>query len=201
MEWCAELSLETSPLEAQVIQWRGAIAYNTQAAGSAILAITYSDLGIKSLGLTEDGGIWSGTDDFSGGTGNHEIITLKFLYDNDHMDVDESGRFNAADVDELESYLESTDPELLERFDFNSSGDIDQEDVDVLDALVDAGLHAGVFGDALGDNGTVDCPTMMWAGPVFGYTLGQANYKITLDYDLDGDTDSADEAAYDALCD
>lgn len=203
MEWCAELALEESApgTDAPIIQWRGALAFNTQASGSAVLGIVYSDLGLASIGLTEDEGVWSGTDSFPGGTGNHEIITLKFLYDNDHMDVDGSGRFNGDDVDELESYLESTDPELLERFDFNSSGDIDQEDVDVLEALVDAGLHAGVFGDALGNNGTVDCPSPMWAGPAFGYTLGQAGYKITLDFDLDGDTDSVDEAAYEALCD
>ena len=116
------------------------------------------------------------------------------------MDVDDSGRFNADDVDELESYLESTDPDLLDRFDFNSSGDIDQEDVDVLAALVDAGLHAGVFGDWDGD-GDVDCPSMVWTGPAFIYTLGQAGYKIRFDYDLDGDMDSIDEAVYDALCD
>lgn len=203
MEWCAELSLEEPApgTDAPIIQWRGALAFNTQASGSVVLGIVYSDLGLASIGLTEDEGVWSGTDSFPGGTGNHEIITLKFLYDNDHMDVDGSGRFNGDDVDELDSYLESTDPELLERFDFNSSGDIDQEDVDVLAALVDAGLHAGVFGDALGNNGTVDCPSPMWAGPAFGYTLGQAGYKITLDFDLDGDTDSVDEAAYEALCD
>ncbi len=81
----------------------------------------------------------------------------------------------------------------IDRFDFDSSDVIDQGDVDVLDALLDADLGAGLFGDADAD-GDADCAdyTLILANFVDGSVLGDADYEVTFDSDLDGDNDATD---------
>lgn len=186
-----------STADSSKILWRGSLAHHESSL--VTLALIYNNLGVKRIGLDEDDGVYSGTGELCGNVGDHDIVLLEFFYDNDSFDVNRDGRFNAADVGELESLIGSTNPDLLEQFDFNSSGDIDQEDDDVLNKLVEAGLSAGVFGDVDGD-GKVECPSPGWPGPIFNSRIGQDNYKITLDYNLDGDNDLADRAAYLGLC-
>ncbi|MCL4220081.1 MAG: hypothetical protein KJZ65_01800 [Phycisphaerales bacterium] len=126
--------------------------------------------------------------------GSSSVSLLVARFDPSEMDVDGDGRFTDADPSALEAELSSTDADLLFRFDFNDSGDIDEDDVAVLDALVLCDLDHGVLGDLDGD-GETDCDDfdLLPASP--SYTLGDAYYQFELDADMDGDNDSADRAA------
>lgn len=75
---------------------------------------------------------------------------------------------------------------------------IAQEDLDIIRAMLDAGLGAGEFGDWNGD-GVVDCDDYYGAPSVFSATICDPAYRVELDFDLDGDNDAADRAAFDAL--
>lgn len=127
-------------------------------------------------------------------SGTTDMSILAVHFNPDQMDVDGDGRFNGADVSALEAELESTDEDLLFRFDFNDSGDIDEDDVAVLDALITCELGHGLFGDLDGD-GDTDCDDFDLLPSSPSYTLGDAYYQFELDADLDGDNDASDRAA------
>lgn len=88
-------------------------------------------------------------------SGSSDAHVMFVAFDPDQMDVNGDGRFNDADAAALEAELNSTDEDLLFKFDFDGSGDIDEDDVAVLNALVFCDLGHGVFADLDGD-GDVD---------------------------------------------
>lgn len=141
-----------------------------------------------------DNGSGEGTDGDSvniPGDSDLSILTLTVNFTDALIDVNSDGRFNALDVPALQAKLGSTNATDLGKWDFNFSGAIDAEDVAVLDALVDNGLHSGVFADFDQDGG-VDCDDLDGVDAYFGYTFGDANYRVELDKNLDGITDATD---------
>ncbi len=125
--------------------------------------------------------------------GVFEFRVVTVMFGPDELDITGDGRFNILDAYALEAELSSTDPDLLERFDFNSSGDIDMFDVSILHALIDCGLDHGILGDLNGD-GVLDCDDfdLLPASP--NYVIGDSNYMIQLDADLNGTNDATDRA-------
>lgn len=109
------------------------------------------------------------------------------------LDADGDGRFSQSDPDFLQLQIGSVDPDLVSRFDFDESGDISQADVDQLSLFVGAGIGGGLFGDANND-GIPDCQDLALLRSLLPSTsLGDADYNIRLDYDLDGEIDASDE--------
>ncbi len=159
---------------------------------------------VQAMGAMPVGDDWSIDMVQSGGAGTFTLDLRPYTFDDAGLDVtgvlgfDAEGRFNELDVDALLAELGSTDPDLLERWDVNDNGIIDDDpdgDVDFLWTLVEAELDSGVFGDLNGDS-LPDCQMRDQIALLFGYTLADEEYDIRLDYDLDGDTDSADEAVF-----
>ena len=112
------------------------------------------------------------------------------------FDVQGDGRFSALDVSSLTALFgtpAATDPENLDRYDFDASEAIDQGDATILNAMLDAGLGSGVFGDHDSD-GDADCNDYAAVVNNFvnGSVLGDPNYEISYDFDLDGDNDAVD---------
>lgn len=119
-----------------------------------------------------------------------------FAFTDSTYDVNEDGRFNELDEQQLDGLIGSTDLHIIQRFDFDHDGVIDSEDVSVLSLAIDDSLGSGLFGDWNHD-GMVNCldrPGLSY----FGYSLGQSGYIIELDFDLDGDTDHTDMSHFDA---
>lgn len=125
--------------------------------------------------------------------GVFEFRVVTVTFGPDELDINGDGRFNILDAYALEAELTSTDPDLLERFDFNNSGDIDMFDVSILHALIDCGLDHSILGDLNGD-GILDCDDfdLLPASP--NYVIGDSNYMIELDADLNGTNDATDRA-------
>lgn len=83
-----------------------------------------------------------------------EGVILKFS--ESEVDIDSSGRFDSADPIALAGLIGSSDPLVISAWDIDRDGQITQEDVDLLQALIDAGLGSGMPGDLNGD-GVLDC--------------------------------------------
>ena len=81
----------------------------------------------------------------------------------------------------------------LDAFDFDGSGAVEQDELDIVQGILDCGLGSGVFADADAD-GDADCADYAAAVVNFvsGSVLGDADYEITYDFDLDGDNDATD---------
>lgn len=126
------------------------------------------------------------------------------------LDADGNERFNERDWHLIQMTLGSTLQEDLDKYnlyiepDLNGNGVLNddqiiaQEDLDIIRCLLDSGLGAGEFGDWDG-NGIVDCNDYNAAPSAFNATIGDANYRVEIDNDLDGDNDADDRAAFDAL--
>ncbi len=196
--------------------WRAVCTLDDQYAEAAWLwyAGTYRDA--YNMTLTTDpllGQVWAYTLTFNGGTGEFTLIPSETIFQDETYDVtgylgqDTDGRFNTLDVDAFATHLiGSVDPNDIERWDFNGNGAIEgmtatmdghQIDGDqaYLVRMIELGLDSGVFGDLNGD----DVPDCQWRSSIlgmFGYVLGDAEYRIGLDYDLDGDTDNDDLDAF-----
>lgn len=154
------------------------------------------------LGTRHDGYTYnSGLDEFEGdeiiyfsSQQTKELEAHLFAFEDSTFDVDANGRFNALDITALTALISTTNPDVIRDFDQDNDADIDAADVAVLQGYVDADLDSGLFGDFNRD-GVVSWRDCGGYGG-FGYTLDDAGYVITLDFDLDGDTDSSDEAAF-----
>ncbi len=146
------------------------------------------------LGLNPNTGAWE-TDFVSNvGAGEHSSSMRTWSYSDQAFDVtgylrrDNEGRFNQADVDALAD-LVTSDPNLAARWDVDGDGVATAADVALLQTLVDLHLDSGFFGDVDRD-GTPDCERAVLL--LFGHHLGEAEYRIELDWDLDGDNDDTD---------
>ncbi len=110
---------------------------------------------------------------------------LGLTYDDSGMDVDGTGRFNAADVLALGERVGSDDPNDLAKWDFNSNGTIDDTDVGVLSYLVSQGYDSGVLGDTNGD-GLLNCTDLVGIDSLF---MGlEPVENISFDDDAPADT-------------
>lgn len=103
------------------------------------------------------------------------------------------------DLDKYNLYIEpDPDPNDADGDDPSDDQVIGQGDLDIIRNMLDAGLGAGEFGDWDGD-GVVDCDDYSAAPTSPNAVIGDANYRVTFDYDLDGDNDAGDRAAFEAL--
>ncbi len=117
-----------------------------------------------------------------------EGIILKFS--ESEVDVDSSGRFDNADPIALAGLVGSSDPLVISAWDIDRDGQITQEDVDLLQALIDAGLGSGMPGDINGD-GVLDCQDN-YDALIPGATVWSSGYAIEADLDLDGIVDQSE---------
>lgn len=137
----------------------------------------------------------------SGGLGEYQLDNFSFQFDDESMDVDESGRFNQHDVNTLEEDClpgGCSDPDHVDRWDFDADGDVDEDDIAVMQTYVDLGLDSGVFGDLDGDGRACMADWHLLLG-LFGRHLGDACYTPPADFDLDGDIDADDAQALSTL--
>lgn len=114
------------------------------------------------------------------------------------MDFDSDGRFNIRDVQILSDEIGNATTGDFANVDFDKNSLVDALDVGILQALVDAGLDSGIFGDANND-GVLNCADRGAAPSTWDLIFGDAGYKVALDIDLDGDNDSLDQAAFDGM--
>lgn len=130
----------------------------------------------------------------SGTTHTHEWVCAgEFTHD-----VNQDGRFNSADINELTGYIGTNNQTIIDKYDWNDNHAIDADDVGYFNRGIEAGLSSGIFGDANSD-GTLDCCDRNAAPSNWSITIMDANYNINLDYDLDGDLDSTDLAEFVSL--
>lgn len=126
---------------------------------------------------------------FTLGQGAQELRTAVYDFHQSRLDVDNDGRFTAADRDALSTIIGNATRNIVSRFDVNNDGIIDQNDVGTLDwimlNLLLADLDSGLFGD-LDDDGDVDCDDLDLVPVHEGAVLGDANYLVQFDSDLDG---------------
>ena len=133
---------------------------------------------------------WTGSSETELTQGDHELSFLIQNFSDETYDVNDDGRFNVLDQEELVALAGPTTTET-ERWDFDDDYVIDQDDVDVLARLIDLQLDSGIFGD-LNRDGEVDCEDRYIIANYADATLEDAGYHIELDFDLDGDNDSGD---------
>ncbi len=159
--------------------------------------------------LSLNGEIWEGFATLSGSDGVSQLAVGLQEFRDDKYDVtgylglDGNGRSNVNDVVEFAAQLiGDTDPNVIGRWDFNGNGAIeglvayvDGHEVDgdqvYLQRAIDLQLDSGVFGD-LNSDSVADCQWRSEIVDMFGAVLGDPEYRIELDYDLDGDTDADD---------
>lgn len=162
--------------------------------------VTASMSGTSATGnLDEVGGVYSKTVQGSLPTGQSVQIGMsRFSFSDGALDVNGDGRFNQLDSAALFDLIcaSGCDPNLIERFDFDGSLSINQADVDFLESLIAAGMSSGIFGDANQD-GIVDCNDRGGLS-LSGYAIGDPEFIIEMDYNLDGLIDASDIAEADA---
>lgn len=174
------------------------------------IGILNSPNGARPFGpVTPSGDGWTGS--FGGTITPNQPTTFdveQATFTDGDLDVNGDGRFNEDDAALLSTIIAQmaleSDPEerdaieapYLPSFDFDSDGHIDNDDVMFLESLLAAGMDSGYFGDTNRD-GTVDCQDRGGLS-LEGYTLDDAEYVITMDYNLDGLIDATDIAAANA---
>lgn len=160
--------------------------------------------GSVGVGLAYNSGTdsWTGSSNGNSTASSANIGISTCAFTDAQLDVDNDGRFSINDSIALTTIASSTDnddPQNLSSFDFDGSNLIDQGDVDIMNALLDADLDSGLLGDWDGD-GDVDCEDINEVdSSLFNDSIGTLGYNVRLDADLDGDTDSSDESAVMAL--
>ncbi len=107
------------------------------------------------------------------------------------FDVTGDGRFSQEDVSAVTAG--SMVPAHVDAFDFDGSGAVDAEELAIVQGVIDCGLGAGIFADADAD-GDADCAdyALIVSNFVDGSVLGDSDYEVTFDFDLDGDNDATD---------
>jgi hypothetical protein len=146
--------------------------------------------------LTDEGGGEFAADiDEIALSGSLDIYTAGFA-DRTH-DANGDGRFNNADAAEVDTWVGETGvpSAILAAADLNDNGSIEQDEVDTLQILLDAGGGTGSFGD-LDDDSDTDCTDFANGDSAWGDSLGDAGYRFELDYNLDGNLGEDDRAAF-----
>lgn len=139
-------------------------------------------------------GDWSMSTEVSG---SDPVIILPLR--DSAFDLSGDGRFSSVDLDLASAYVGLAPPTNYPGFDLNGDGTYDQSEADALAEIVSQNYDSKEFGD-VNDDGQL-CFTGDYVDSGYfanGYTFDSANYKIALDFNLDGAIDSTDEAAYDA---
>jgi hypothetical protein len=145
----------------------------------------------KLCGVSDNGfGHVSGSLQDAGGLGAVSLGARTVAFVDTGLDASGDGRFNALDIAALESYYGQAHPQ----WDFDHDGVVDSGDRAYLELLVNVQLDSGLIGDVNRD-GVLDCADWAQMSPFPSATLGQVDYRITLDVDLDGDNDTGDGAA------
>lgn len=157
--------------------------------------------GAAGIGMYYDSGLdaWVSDAGLEARGGDLALHAVGVGFEDAALDVDGDGRFAANDATALNDLIPSTDPSDLMRWDFDRSGEIGEPDVEFLQMLLSVGLGAGVLGDFNLDN-VADCDDLAAIldaidneeDPFDDYVIGDAEYRIELDADLDGDNDADD---------
>lgn len=155
---------------------------------------------IRASGVTFDPTelLWTATAEFQS-CNDGQVSLSDFKFSDASLDADASGRFNEADVDAVMLLVGSTDPNHLDLGDLDDDGVLELYEVEELAAsmqeAIECGLSAGLFGD-FDQNRVVDCDDLAGARHHFGFLADQPEYRIELDFDLDGDTDQTDRIQF-----
>ncbi len=152
--------------------------------------------GSSTLNLINDGGgEFSASIASFTATGTLDVYTAGFS-DRTH-DANGDGRFNPSDTVEVDSWvgLTGVPAVVLAAADLNGNGTIEQSEADILQLLIDAGGGSGRFGDLDGD-GDTDCTDFSNGDGAWGDSLGDAGYRLELDFNLDGFLGQDDRAAF-----
>jgi hypothetical protein len=193
----ASVDFSASGWPRRISGYVGDISEGTSSTPIELLAI-YAENGSEGLGMSSDGnGGYQATLNVSGSGTAVDFDAVQVDFDDAWFDMDADGRFSQKDVDALNTLVGTggaSDPDLVNRFDFNYSGDVDAYDVAVLQKIIDAGAGSGLLGDYDGD-GDTDCDDLCAMGSGWNYVIGDGNYRVEVDADLDGDNDSSDYAA------
>ncbi len=135
--------------------------------------------------------------DVCGPSDSVNMITIAFT--DAQFDLSGDGRFSQVDVDLLQAQVGNSATGTLEDFDVNGNGLIDNDDVMILQELINCGLGSGIFGDTNND-GQADCCDLADYAGALGSVVSDSSYVVELDFDLDGDIDSVDQAEYNKVC-
>ncbi len=194
--YSAEVSFWPS-FQAQRLLRNGAVL--TVGTTQVIVGVTSTANGVRALGsLTESNGVYTYAPQGSLPSSVPVQLGIRnFSFDDGAFDVNGDGRFNIHDLNALGSHLNTQDQDIIGRFDLDGSSGINQGDIDILESYIDVGLDSGVFGDA-NEDGVVDCSDR--SGLLLeGYDLEDAEYVVTMDFNLDGLIDASDLAVADTV--
>jgi len=199
--WNAEISGESGycPLDdlGAIVTFAILVTVETASGTTTdVLSAQVSIEGESLNGLTYEGdGIYSSDNNY-GDTGDATVGLIEVSFGSAGLDVNGDGRFSQADADALDAIvgtMDATNSMYTDRFDLSGNVEIDDADVEIMQALLDADLGSGGFADYDGD-GDADCDDYDDAVSNFveDSVLGDADYIIEFDYDLDGDNDEVD---------
>lgn len=159
--------------------------------------VTMSDYGLYAPGFSLNGGANGEQQQNSAGIQGISGVWAASLMQTKRADLNGDGRFNSLDYTIIANLIGTSDPVLLAICDIDNNGQITNFDVSFFGAML---LIAddGIFGDMNG-NGRVDCNDSSTAPGAFSSNITNTSYRFELDFDLDGDNDSVDQAAFAAL--
>ncbi len=125
--------------------------------------------------------------------------TDSFRFD---CDINRDGVVNYADCTALINMIGANigSTSYNPRGDFNLSGSITTADGPLMRTLLNSGFGAGItYGDLDADN-DVDCADAIAAASAWGHSYPDTEYRVELDYNLDGVLDASDKVHFDAVC-
>lgn len=117
---------------------------------------------------------------------NLDIILVRV--EDSRLDVNFDGRPNGDDGAELDSVVGTAsafDPDYTNYYDYDRDGEITGQDVVIHALILNAGADAGFVNDTDG-SGVVDCDDLPILIPSVGAVIGDADYYVQVDRDLDG---------------
>lgn len=119
-----------------------------------------------------------------------------FYLCNSEFDVTGDGRFSLADLEFMSSFIGLPLSSSQRSYDLSGDGIFDQDDYDILAAVVASGYDSRRFGDRNADGQLCFTDSIQLEVFSHGYVLGQPEYDAALDFDLDGLLNDVDRVAY-----